>query len=152
LDRTKKQISWKLSHEIRLPLGKTRFLYFYYKNVDGSKSAAKEELKSEKSLCKRAVQGDSDAFQKLISIDPRYLCSDLGLYFVTHWRYGLMQPIFQNIRLDFDEFESHVDEIESVSPTLFRTIKSDLALQANNKRNYSGGFEASRAIWGFFRK
>jgi hypothetical protein len=112
--------------------------------VDGSKSATKEELKSEKSLCKRAVQGDADAFQKLISIDPRYLCSDLGLYFITHWRYGLMDAPLLNTRLDFDQFESHIKRIGSISPTLLRMIKSDLELHANNKRNHNNRAQSDR--------
>jgi len=136
LARIKKQISWELPHEIRLPTAPTRFLYFFYKNIDDSKSAKRlKQLKINKDLYKKALQGDASAFQQLVSNDPRYLCSNLGLYFITRWRNTLVFSHFgiDSARLDFECFQSQVDKLGPLSPTLPDKLKNELGLHAHNK-------------------
>jgi hypothetical protein len=40
-------------------------------------------------LLKKAMAGEDKAFLQLVARDPQYLCSELGLYFVSKWQAGL---------------------------------------------------------------
>jgi hypothetical protein len=99
---------WELPHPIKLNPQQRAFLRSYYspptnldpktllpelkRQIETSSPLAKrrfqdpEWLKTNLTLYQKAVNGDERAFHELVYRDPRYLCSDLGLFFIAGWQ------------------------------------------------------------------
>ena len=106
--KNKTEGNWDLPHPVELKQHQKDFLRSHYGpgiNIESANPSAEtkkiikssspltknrfghaEWLKSNYRLYEKALEGDEKSFQVLISRDPRYLCSDLGLLFISKWR------------------------------------------------------------------
>ncbi len=129
---------WELPHEINLRKEQTAFLKSHFgppanlplnelnpemqKSIEQSSPLAEsrlakpEWLKKTIKLYQKALGGDDRAFQELISRDPRYLCSSLGLYFISCWRAALdTHHAFPSTQAALSKLKSQIDK-ENSSP------------------------------------
>jgi hypothetical protein len=118
------------SHLEASPLAKLRF-------------AEPEWVNTNLKLYEKAIAEDDErAFQELISRDPRYLCSTLGLYFISGWRADL--DIYHAVRSEetaLAAFQCVIGEIKyPQSQATLKGIQRTLAFEISVNK-----FHADRA-------
>jgi hypothetical protein len=86
-----------------------------------------EWLKKNLNLYKKALSCDERAFQELVSRDPRYLCSDLGLFFIASWHAAIdISRAVKQTNEGIFELKRWIDWVESENQRVFSFITADL--------------------------
>jgi hypothetical protein len=141
---------WKLSHEVSLSPKQEDLLFISYMPIlnwtvedrrihahlnELSSDVDEQQLQSNLALYEKARnENDEEAFLELISRDPRYLCSDLGLFFITLWHFRLGRAHgYRYVRLGIETFSKHLEKLSEIHPILVKEIRRSLDRRLEEK-------------------
>jgi hypothetical protein len=141
---------WKLAHEISISSKQEDFLFVSYipslnwtaedRRIHAhlnklSSDVDEQQLQSNLALFEKARnENDEEAFLELISRDPRYLCSDLGLFFITLWQFLLGRAYgYRYVRLEIDTFSKQLEKLAEIHPVIVKDIRRSLDKRLEEK-------------------